>query len=206
MGDVSIDLRKKITIVTGPPDSGKTNLVKYLLSLPEYQRHLVYDPLFGYDDSIHNVVRPPSRSPEYRRFQSGNPELNRAVDRFVLVGEDKRPHYFVIDEAGRLLPNGKFEGSAMGELNDFNAHYGIGVILIGQRLAQINSDFENKATRYFVLGYAGKNDRRALRDVHRDAPHFVDASERFAPTYIRIDNDKVVNLEAPPQMSEKSMM
>lgn len=199
-----IDLANKITIVVGPPDSGKSTLLKYLLTRPEYQRHLVYDPLFGFDPEKHNVIRPPNKKTKWRRYEKGNPELNKAVDKFVLVDDDKQPDYLVVDECGRLLPNHKEEGSAMGELNDFNAHYGMGVILLGQRLAQLNTDFENKATRYFVMGFAGKNDRSQLEDVHVDLPEYVEKNDDFGFTYVRIDDNSIHNFESVPEVGEKS--
>lgn len=198
-----VDLKNKITVVIGPPDAGKSSFVKWLLAQPEYARHLVYDPLFGFDPETHNVIRPPNKSTKYRRYPDGNPELNRAADKFVLVDKEKRPEIFAIDECGRLLKNGKDEGGAMGELNDFNAHYDIGVILIGQRLAQINTDFENKATRYFVLGYAGKNDRAAMRDVHEELPEYVDASTQYGVTYVRIDDNSIHNFKPVEMTGEK---
>jgi hypothetical protein len=179
--------------------------VKHMLTLEPYRRHLVYDPLFGFDPDVHNVVRPPSRDTKYRRYEDGNPELNRAVDRFVLIDPESRPSFFVIDEAGRLLPNQKPEGEAVGELNDFNAHYGISVWLIGQRIAQMNSDFMNKATHHFILGYKGRNDKQALRDLHEEAPAYVDRSERFAPTYIGPDGT-IANLSKPPKMGAKGQL
>lgn len=170
-----IKLKNNIVTFTGPPDSGKSNLVKYMLTLDQYQRHLVYDPLFGFDPEQHNVIRPPSTETKWRRYEAGNPELNEAVDKFVLgPPPDQRPHYFIVDEAGRLLPNQKPEGSAMGELNDFNAHYGISLWIIGQRMAQLNSDLKNKATHHFVMGYKGRNDRKALEDLHKDLPEALD--------------------------------
>jgi len=202
--DPPIDLANKITVVTGPPDSGKSTFVKWLLGRPEYASHLIYDPMFGYPTDSHNAIRPPTQQTKYRRYEHGNPELNEAVDRFVLVDEDKRPDYFAIDESGRLLPNQQPEGSAMGELNDFNAHYGIGVIVIGQRLAQINSDFENKATRYFCMGVSGKNDRRTLESVHEDFPEYVEASEQYGPTYVRIDDNSICNFGPPPMTGSKA--
>lgn len=184
MPDITgINLRNNIVTFTGPPDSGKSNLVKHMLRLPAYRNHLIYDPLFGYDPDALNVIRPESKKTKYRRYEDGNPELNQAVDEFVLRKDPKkRPDIFVIDEAGRLLPNQKPEGEAMGELNDFNAHYGISVWIIGQRLAQINSDFTNKATHHFVMGYKGRNDRDALRDLHRRLPDALDhAKQAFGP-------------------------
>lgn len=177
-----IKLARNIVTFTGPPDSGKSNLVKAMLRMDPYQRHLVYDPLFGFDPETHNVIRPPNKRTHWRRYEHGNPQLNEAVDTFVLgPPPDKRPQYFIVDEAGRLLPNGKDEGSAMGELNDFNAHYDMSIWVIGQRFAQINSDFENKATHHFVMGYKGKNDRRALRDIHEDLPEALDRVKQVDP-------------------------
>jgi hypothetical protein len=90
----------------------------------------------------------------------------------------------------------------MGELNDFNAHYGIGVWLIGQRLAQLNSDFENKATHHFVMGYKGKNDRKALRDLHENLPEAIDEAKKeygeFAVAYTGPNN----TLKTFPAVSE----
>lgn len=188
-----ISLSNEIITFTGPPDSGKSNLVKWLLRQPAYRSHLVYDPLFGYDPESLNVIRPPSTETKWRRYERGNPELNQAVDEFILTADETfRPSYFVVDEAGRLLPEGKPEGAAMGELNDFNAHYGISVWLIGQRFAQINSDFENKATHHFVLGYKGKNDKRTLQDIHEGLPESLDtikAKDPYGFAYVGPNGD-----------------
>jgi len=197
-----ISLQNNIVTFTGPPDSGKSNLVKYMLRVDPYSRHLVYDPLFGYDDNTLNVIRPPDRSTKWRRYEDGNPALNQAVDEFVLVDKERRAHYFIIDEAGRLVPNRKDEGSAMGELNDFNAHYGISVWLIAQRHTQMNSDFENKATHHFVMGYKGRSDRKNLRELHADAPDLLDKAKRemgsYAFIYVGPDN----TLKAFPPVKE----
>jgi len=204
-----VSLRKNIVTFTGPPDSGKSNLVKYLLTLPHYQRHMVYDPLFGFDPETHNVVRPPNKETKWRRYEHGNKALNEAVDRYVLTKKSElKPKYFIVDEAGRLLPNGKFEGSAMGELNDFNAHHDISVWLVGQRLAQLNSDFENKATHHFVMGYKGKNDREALRELHADLPDALDRVKEWDPfgfAYAGPNNELRV-YRSVPEVGDKSML
>lgn len=199
-------LENSIVTITGPPDSGKSNLVKYMLSLPQYRSHLVFDPLYGFDPDIHNVIRPPDKSTKYRRYEEGNRELNKAADDWVINSpEGKRPKYFIVDEAGRLLPNKKPEGPAMGELNDFNAHYGVSVWLLGQRFQQINSDFKNKATHHFVMGYKGKNDRRYLKDIHGQLPSYLDDTSRYGFSYVG-PNGSIFNFEPVEKMGEKSMM
>lgn len=204
-----IKLANNIVTFTGPPDSGKSNLVKWLLRQEPYRSHLVYDPLFGFNPEQVNVIRPPDQSTKYRRYEQGNPELNKAVDQFVLTKDDKpRPSFFVIDESGRLLPVGKPEGSAMGELNDFNAHYGIGVWVIGQRHAQINTDFENKATHHFVMGYKGKNDRQNLKDLHQDLPQALDsikAQDPFGFAYTGPNND-LRTFRSVPEVGSKGQL
>lgn len=204
-----ITLRNKIVVFTGPPDSGKSNLVKWLLTQPEYRSHLVYDPLFGFDPDLFNVIRPPDRSTKWRRYEDGNPELNEAVDRFVIgAGSEHRPSFFVVDEAGRLLPNNKPVGAAMGELNDFNAHYGISLWVVGQRLAQINTDLENKATHYFVMGYQGKNDRRALANVHTGLPDALDNIKHHDPygfAYVG-PNNTLSTFRSVEKVGKKSMI
>jgi len=201
----TINLKNEIATFTGPPDSGKSNLVKYMLRLPEYRRHLVYDSLFGYDPDELHVIRPPSRETKWRRYDEGNPELNQAVDKFVLTETENRPHYFVIDEAGRLIPNQKPEGEAMGELNDFNAHYGISVWVIGQRFAQINSDFTNKATHHFVMDYKGRNDKRALRDIHEDLPEALEETSQYGFVYSGKGGD-LRRFQSVPEVGKKRML
>jgi len=203
-----IKLKDNIVTFTGPPDSGKSNLVKYMLSLDAYANHMVYDPLFGFDPDEHDVIRPPNKKTKWRRYEHGNADLNEAADRFVLDADaGVRPDYFVIDEAGRLLPNQKPEGGAMGELNDFNAHLGVSVWLVGQRFQQLNSDFKNKATHHFVMGYKGKNDKNYLTDIHEDAPEAIDrAKERWGQyAFVHIGpNGSLHELKPVPEMGAKS--
>lgn len=189
---MDISLHRDITVIIGPPDSGKSNLAKYLLSLDPYKRHLVYDPLFGFDPDDYNVIRPPTNDYKWRRYELGNPELNKAVDKFVWDTKPKfRPEYLVVDEAARLLPLSQDEGPAMGNVSDFNAHIdlgnghmGMGLWLLCQRFAQLNTDLENKATHYFIMGFGGKNDRQAIKKIHPDIIDYIQDLEEYEFVYV----------------------
>lgn len=205
-----INLRRDMVCIIGPPDSGKSNLAKFLLSQPQYRRHLVYDPLHGFDSKEYNVIRPPTEDYKWRRYEEGNPELNRAVDRFILdAPPEKRPAYFVIDEAARLLPLHQEEGPAMGNLNDFNAHIDLGdnqgmsVWLLCQRFAQLNADFENKATHYFVMGFGGKNDKDALNKVHDDLVDMLHQTKEYGFVYVG-PNGMIRKFDPVEKMGEKA--
>ncbi len=205
-----ISLNRDFVVIVGPPDSGKSNLAKWLLSQPEYARHLVYDPLYGFDSQDYNVVRPPTQDYKYRRYEEGNEELNIAVDKFILDTQPSmRPAYFVIDEAARLLPNGKPEGPAMGNLNDFNAHIdlgngqGLSVWLLCQRLAQLNTDMENKTNHFFFMGYSGKNDKRAIEDIDPKIIELLQTTSKYGFVYAG-PNGVRQKFEPVDKMGEKS--
>lgn len=174
-----VEVGRAMCCIYGPPDSGKSNLAKWFFRRDDFRSHLVYDPLYGWDSDTYNLVRPPARESRYRRYEEeGNDELNLAVERFILDREpENRPAYFVIDEAGRLLPNQKDPGSAMSDLIHFNSHFGVGVWYIAQRPSELNTDAESKSLYYFVMGYRGRSDRRALRDIHSALPDLLDRAK-----------------------------
>lgn len=210
-GLTSIRTEGKMVCVFGPPDSGKSNLAKYVFSRKEYRRHMIYDPLYGWDPEKYNLIRPPSRASRYRRYEAaGNDELNKAVDNYILDSPPGgRPKYFAIDEAARLLPNGKDPGGAMLDLLDFNAHYNVSVWFLAQRPAQLNTDAENKSAYYFVLGFQGKNDRDALKSIHADLPARLEAAKREFGAFAGVvvgPNNSIAPFRPVPEMGAKGMM
>ncbi len=188
---MKIKFSGNIVCVFGPPGSGKTNWMKWLFRRNAYSRHIIYDPMHEYDPNRYNVARPP-RSTAYRRYETGNDELNKTVDELIMASPPAiRPRYFVIDEANRLLPNNKPPGEAAQDLIDFNRHYEPGITLFAlcRRPAQINTDLENLASYYVCFGYQGKNDRRAYGDIHVDLVDALDEKDRYGPVVVGQDNE-----------------
>lgn len=203
-----IDVGRSMCCVFGPPDSGKSNLAKYIFSRKDFRSHLVYDPLYGWDEEEYNLVRPPESAPEYRRYEeSGNDHLNAAAERFILDHpEEDRPNYLVVDEAGRLLPNQKNPGSAMSDLIHFNAHYNVGVFYIAQRPSELNTDAESKSLYTFVMGYRGRSDRRTLKEIHSELPAVLEkAKDELGPYAGAVvgPNRRIAPFEPAPNLSRE---
>lgn len=199
MHNGEIELEGKITCVFGLPYSGKTNFMKWLLSQRAYRRHMIFDTVQDYPTSQYNAYRP-----DVRHWERGvNEELNEFVDATVeQAPKALRPRYVVVDEANRSLPNNKDPGMAVADLVDFNTHYDpqIGVILICRRPAQLNSDFENLASHYFVFAARGKNDYSAYGDISRELPDLLDERERYE--FAHVDEEGDCTLFEPVELME----
>ena len=199
---MEIDFREALVCVIGPPGSGKSNWLKWILQRDGFDRHLIWDPMREHDPNRLNVLRPPPAS-RYRRYEAGNDELNKTVDEILSWPPRMRPEYLIIDEANRVLPNGRPPGEAVQDLIDFNRHYepGIGVWFVSRRPAQINSDAENLSKYHIVFGYQGRNDRAAYADIHEDLPDRLREKEPYQPVVVG-PSGEIETFRACPDLGE----
>lgn len=196
----STDLRLRDSIITvfGPPGSGKTNFMKWLLRQPQYRRHIVFDPMKEYDSGEYNVYRPSGR----RYDDGGNAELNDLIDDMVISAEEAvRPRFVVVDEANRTIPNRKDPGPAVADLIDFNRHFATSLVAVARRPSQLNTDLENLSNHIFVFGGRGKNDYRSYSDTHRDLPQALEEKEQYQPVYVSSEGDLRI-FDSVPNLGE----
>ena len=144
------------TMVFGLKKSGKSNFVQWLLSKDVYDGHLMYDVCKEHD-ALNRYL------PTHRRGEEAFAELNGVVERTVVNNDrDRRPDVLGIEEVSRFCSPNSPPPEAVYELVDMNRHYGIGILGIARRPAQVHTDMVELADNLIVFRLRGKNDRRRL--------------------------------------------
>jgi len=154
-------LKNKQTAVFGMKGEGKSNWVQYALNKPQYSDHLIYDVTREHEDFNRYL-------PEFRRGDKADAELNGVVERLITRNDrDKRPSLFVIEEFSRFCSPHSPPPSEVYELIDMLRHYGIGLMTVARRPAQVHTDTLELADSVIVFHLQGPNDVRKLNN-YRD--------------------------------------
>lgn len=149
-----LDLNDKGFCIFGLPDSGKSTLANFILS--KYGNSaFIFDTLGEYADSPYDNYCPSDRY--------GIDELE-TITRAIL--KSRRYSLFIIDEANRFCPSKPTPlPQAVADLNDWRAHYSMGVGYIARRPVQLNQDLTELAHYLFIFQLDGKNDIAYLNDL-----------------------------------------
>ena len=148
-----LDLTGKGFCIFGLPDSGKSTLANKILK--DYRGSaFVYDTLTEYDEEPYDSYIPEDRY---------DPAELEGITRNILAS--RRYSLFVIDEANRFCPSKPAPlPQAIADINDWRAHYEIGVGYIARRPVQLNQDLTELAHYLFIFNLKGKNDIQYLND------------------------------------------
>lgn len=118
----------KQLIILGAKGSGKTTFAKKLCDF--YERHLVFD--INHEYVGYNRYIPSDYS------QKGlSEELELLIKKIIVK---KKLDLFVIDEADMVIPNKSTITEGQRTLLNLNRHYGLTVVFITRRPAQINTN------------------------------------------------------------------
>lgn len=155
---VSISLKGSQTAIFGLKGSGKSNWLQFVLDqhADKYQNHIMYDVCREHD-SLNRYI------PSNRVGEEAEAELDGVLGQLV-VNQDReyRPELVAVEEVSRFCsPNSRPPGN-MYELVDLNRHYGVGMLTIGRRPAQIHTDLTELADNVIIFKLTGKNDYRRL--------------------------------------------
>jgi len=174
---MNIDLKTSLVNVYGPGESGKSNFIKFLLSQEAYRRHLVFDPMMEYDPEDYVVYRP-----DNVEYEGGNEELNKVAEALSSSEREKRPRYFVVDEAANFIPGGnKSVGGPISRITYHNTHIypGITMITANRHPTDLDSTIREMYDHMFVFGARGRNAKRALNDLAEGLSEVVEGLDEY---------------------------
>ena len=186
--NLDIDLSGKRIGIFGLQGSGKTNFTKALITAKE--DYIIYDPLHEYNGF--NRYRP-----KYRDYSAeSQDELNAFITKYV-IPTDKRPAFFLIDEANRYCPNRRPLPDMVEDLNDFNRHYDIALGFISRRPVQLNTDLVELAHYLAIFNLTGKNDYQYLESLSEGLGDAVKALPEWH--YVLVDTQREYSICSPVQ-------
>ena len=149
-----LDLSSKGFCIFGLPDSGKSTLANFILKIYG-SRAFVYDTLGEYEAEPYDSYIPKERN---------DPAELEVVTRNIMAS--RRYSLYIIEETNRFCPSKPVPlPSAIADLNDFRAHYELGVGYIARRPVQLNQDLTELAHYIFFFQLDGKNDSSYLNDL-----------------------------------------
>lgn len=177
----------------GGKGAGKSTWLQHTLSRPEYRSHLVWD-LMREHQTLNRYV------PDNRRGDKLQKEFQVSMERLVLEADrSERPELVAVEEASRVAPNAGGVPDALAELVDLNRHYGVGLLGVARRPAQVWTDLVELADNIIIYRLTGKNDVRRLNQEMEglgDAARELDNYE-----FIRVTPDRRWSIHDPvPEM------
>jgi len=178
------------TMVFGLKKQGKSNWVQWLLKNHEaYQNTLMYDVAREHD-SLNRYL------PEYRKGEKARAEAGEVISHFITDNHRAlRPDLLVLEEVSRLAPNSGGASDAVFDLVDLARHYGVGIMGIARRPAQVDTDLVEMADNIIVFNLRGKNDVKRLND---ESPGAGDAARELDDYhYLRIDGGREWTVHSP---------
>ncbi len=163
-----LELSNKGTALFGLPDSGKSTLANYILTRFGSQG-FIYDTLNEFNAEPYDSYSPKNRN--------SIPELESIIRP---VFNSLRYRLIVIDETNRYCPSKPAPlPQAIADLNDWRAHFNVGVIYIARRPVQLNQDLTELAHFVICFHLDGVNDVRYLNDLKNGLGDAVSGLKRY---------------------------
>ena len=179
-----LDLKSKSACIFGLPDGGKSTLACFLAS--SYSaKAFMFDTLGEYPETPFDSYTPKNRGDVAELSQ---------VTRAVMAG--RQYQLYLIDETNRYCPSKPAPlPQAIADLNDFRAHYELGVVYIARRPVQLNQDLTELAHYLFIFKLTGKNDIDYLNNL---ADGLGDAVKALKPYhFIVVNTDRSYSVYNP---------
>lgn len=154
---MNIQIKNRQTAVFGMKREGKSNFVQWLLGEhPALSAHLMYDQTREHDALTRYV-------PAHKRGEEAFEELSEVTRRMVVENDpEKRPEVYAIEELSRFCSPNSPPPEPVYDIIDQAAHYGVGLITVARRPAQVHTDVLELATNIIIFYLGGQNDHKKL--------------------------------------------
>jgi hypothetical protein len=180
-------------MVFGKKGTGKSNWVQYVLQRSAYRAHLMFD-VCAEHDALNRYV------PEYRRGEQATAEVEQVVNSMVLnVDSDRRPDLLAVEEVSRFCSPRTPPPEPLYELVDMNRHYGVGLLGVARRPAQVHTDMVDLADNLVIFRLTGAADKRRLRNISEGLDEAVAGLDDYQYVQVRPDGAYVVRDPVPEQ-------
>lgn len=190
---VPITLKGNQTAIFGLKGAGKSNWLQYALTQPEYDAHLMYDVCREHDDLNRYI-------PSNRTGDKAEAELNGVLGKMVVNQQrDMRPEIVAVEEVSRFCSPNSRPPENLYELVDLNRHYGVGMVTIGRRPAQVHTDLVELSDNILIFRLTGKNDYRRLEEEVSGLGDAVRDLGQYQYVYVEADRT-YHTMEAVPEM------
>jgi len=189
----------KHTMVFGRKGTGKSNWVQWALDRDAYAAHLMYD-VCAEHDALNTYL------PEYRRGDRAMSELDEVVESMVLqVPTERRPSILGIEEVSRFCGPHSPPPESVYELVDMNRHYGVGLLGVARRPAQVHTDMVELADNVIIFRLTGAADKRRLRDIADGLDDAVASLDDYQYVQVKPDGEYAVRDPVPERDTTGSL-
>lgn len=186
-----ISIKNSHTMLFGLKGAGKSNWLQWLLSKRRYSTSHVCFDVCREHDSLNQYL------PRHRRGKEGRQELEQVLTRLITdVERERRPEVVAIEEISRYAPSNGATSEALMELCDLNRHYGVGLVGVARRPAQVESDLVELADQLVIFNLRGKNDIRRLNNERAGLGDMI-VNEVGEYEYAVVDGQRNVSIHNP---------
>lgn len=186
-----ISIKNSHTMLFGLKGAGKSNWLQWLLSKERYaSSSMCYDVCQEHDNLTQYI-------PRYRRGKEGRQELEEVLSRLITdIERDRRPEVVAIEEISRYAPSNGATSAALMELVDLNRHYGVGLVGVARRPAQVEADLVELADQLVIFNLRGKNDIRRLNQEREGLGDLI-VNEVGEYEYVVVDGQRNISIHSP---------
>lgn len=184
---MNLDLKNKITFISGLNGSGKSYFTKNAI-LPAY-KCLVHDPLKEYPRGGTDVYYPKLIYPEIAKE-------NETFIKKIVIPNTSKYDLLIYEEASRTFPNSKPIFPVMRSFFDTYRHYdNIGLVFICRRPAQIFTDIPSLSHYQFNFGNKGLADINRLNQESAGLGDLVSQLDKYE--FVFVNQDRTYEKKPP---------